>query len=253
MVVTALSGCASITNDSTHPMRVDTRTENGATVTGAPCTANNDYGQVAFRSGETVQIRRSSQDLNITCVQPGQPQANGRAISRANSGMWGNIIIGGGIGAIIDHNKGTAYTYPTWMQLVFGRTFIFDRSAEKEGQPVAGTEPAGSPPLSAQQPVAAPPAVAASAPNTTSTSSVSQSSDAKYAPSVEQGAPKIEPVVPARDAYVAERLARELKCNDGERAKLIGKGPAYESYSFQCTNGETLIMRCELGNCRVLK
>jgi hypothetical protein len=36
--------------------------------------------------------------------------------------------IGGGIGAIIDHNKGTAYTYPTWVQRVF------DRSNENEGQ-----------------------------------------------------------------------------------------------------------------------
>jgi hypothetical protein len=34
----------------------------------------------------------------------------GRAISRANAGMAGNIIFGGGIGAIIDHNKGTAYS-----------------------------------------------------------------------------------------------------------------------------------------------
>ena len=65
----------------------------------------------------------------------------GRAISRANAGMAGNIIFGGGIGAIIDHNKGTAYTYPTWIQLIFGKTLVFDRSAEKDGQPVLGMEP----------------------------------------------------------------------------------------------------------------
>ena len=55
--------------------------------------------------------------------------------------MAGNIILGGGIGAIIDHNKGTAYTYPTWMQLVFGQTLVFDRSDEKDGQPVQGRAP----------------------------------------------------------------------------------------------------------------
>jgi hypothetical protein len=49
-----------------------------------------------------------------------------------------------GLGAIIDHNKGTAYTYPTWVQLVFGKTLVFDRSAEKDGQPVMGAEPVGS-------------------------------------------------------------------------------------------------------------
>lgn len=45
------------------------------------------------------------------------------------------------IGAAIDHSKGTAYTYPTWIQLVFGKTLVFDRSAEKEGFPVVGAEP----------------------------------------------------------------------------------------------------------------
>ena len=59
-------------------------------------------------------------------------------------GLAGNIIFGGGIGAIIDHNKGTAYTYPTWVQLIFGRSLVFDRSAEKEGMPVLGAEPVGS-------------------------------------------------------------------------------------------------------------
>ncbi len=79
--------------------------------------------------------------MDITCVQQGQPDANGRAISRANAGMAGNIIFGGGIGAIIDHNKGTAYTYPTWVQLVFGQTLIFDRRDEKDGAPLAGKTP----------------------------------------------------------------------------------------------------------------
>ena len=79
--------------------------------------------------------------MDITCKDPANPDAVGRAISRANAGLAGNIIFGGGIGAIIDHSKGTAYTYPTWVQLVFGKTLVFDRSEEKDGQPVKGTEP----------------------------------------------------------------------------------------------------------------
>jgi len=154
-----LSGCASVTNDTTHPVKFETKTDAGSLVTGASCKATNDYGQMSFKSGDTVQIRRSSKDLDISCTQPGQPDASARAISRANGGMWGNIILGGGIGAIIDHNKGTAYTYPTWMQLVFGKTLIFDRTAEKEGQPVPGTEPIGGSSTSAT-----PAAAAASAP-----------------------------------------------------------------------------------------
>lgn len=145
-VVVACTGCASVMNDSMHPVKVETKTQTGQLVTGADCKMTNDYGTFSVKSGDTTQVRRSSKDLDIVCRDPQNPDANARAISRANSGMWGNIIIGGGIGAIIDHNKGTAYTYPTWVQLVFGQTLIFDRTAEKEGQPTIGAQPADSTP-----------------------------------------------------------------------------------------------------------
>lgn len=137
----AATGCASIVNESTHPMKVETAKADGKLVAGADCKLTNDYGTMSVKSGDTLQVRRSSQDLDIVCRQADQPDAQGRAISRANAGLAGNIIFGGGIGAIIDHNKGTAYTYPTWVRLVFGKTLVLDRSSEKEGQPVIGTEP----------------------------------------------------------------------------------------------------------------
>lgn len=136
-----LNGCASIVNDSTQPMKLETRTADGKEVQGADCQISNDYGAISAKSGATAQVRRSSKDMDITCKHPANPDAVARAISRANAGLAGNIIFGGGIGAIIDHNKGTAYTYPTWVQLIFGKTLVFDRSNEKDGQPVQGTEP----------------------------------------------------------------------------------------------------------------
>jgi hypothetical protein len=136
-----LSGCASVVNDSTHPLRVETKNSSGETIAGADCRISNDYGAITVKSGDTAQVRRSSKDLDITCKHPQNPDASGRAISRANMGLAGNIIFGGGIGAIIDHNKGTAYTYPSWIQLVFGKSLVFDRSTEKDGQPVPGMEP----------------------------------------------------------------------------------------------------------------
>lgn len=135
------TGCASVVNDSSQPIKVETKTISGEMITGAECTLTNDYGSVNMKSGSTVSVHRSSKDMDITCKNPSNSDANARAVSRANAGMFGNIILGGGIGAIIDHNKGTAYTYPTWVQLVFGKTMIFDRSMEKDGMPVAGTEP----------------------------------------------------------------------------------------------------------------
>jgi hypothetical protein len=141
LCVLALAGCASIVNETTHPIKVETFTPQGQAVAGADCRFTNDYGTSTSKSGETTQVRRSSKDLDIACKHPDNPDAMGRAISRANAGMAGNILFGGGIGAIIDHNKGTAYSYPTWIRLVFGKTLVFDRSDEKQGQPVTGTEP----------------------------------------------------------------------------------------------------------------
>lgn len=144
LVLTAifgLSGCASVMNDSTHPMKVETLGADGKVINGAECKLGNDYGAITVKSGDTAQVRRSSKDMDITCVATELQDAKGRAISRVNGGMFGNIIFGGGIGAIIDHNKGTAYTYPTWVQLIFGQTRVFDRTDEKEGMPVTGRLP----------------------------------------------------------------------------------------------------------------
>ena len=107
----------------------------------------NDFGTITAKSGETTQVRRSSKDLDIICKHPENPDATARAISRANAGMFGNIILGGGIGAIIDHNKGTAYTYPTWVQLEFGKSLVFDRSNEKDGQPAVAIQPPAAGPV----------------------------------------------------------------------------------------------------------
>lgn len=66
--------------------------------------------------------------------------ADRKAISRANGGMLGNIILGGGIGALIDHNRGNAYNYPTWVELITVKALTFDRANEIQGQPVLGID-----------------------------------------------------------------------------------------------------------------
>jgi len=141
----SLVGCASVMNDVTHGVRIDTKTAAGEKIDGAECVASNDSGSTTMKSGTIQAIRRSSKDLEIKCTQKGQPDATGRATSRANAGLAGNIIVGGVIGAVIDHNRGTAYTYPTWIEMVFGQSLVFDRAFEKEGTVlkghVAGTVP----------------------------------------------------------------------------------------------------------------
>ncbi|WP_395350004.1 hypothetical protein [Variovorax sp. UC122_21] len=83
-------------------------------------------------------MRRSGALLNIECTQPGLAPATGQAISRVNTGMVGNILIGGVLGAAIDSGTGAGFNYPSWMQLVFGEVRSFDRSGQTGDQPLAG-------------------------------------------------------------------------------------------------------------------
>lgn len=136
----AMTGCASITNDTAAPVRFETFNAAGVEVKDVECKLENDYGQQIIKTPVTANVRRSSKDLQVTCAKPGETDGRGVAISRANAGMAGNILFGGGIGAIIDHNKGTAYTYPQWVQVVMGKLLTFDRKADVEGQPNKGAE-----------------------------------------------------------------------------------------------------------------
>lgn len=127
------TGCASVTQGTTHSLRIETITEKGEQLDGANCTLRNDQGTTVASSGSSTPVRRSSQDLDVTCTAAGLPDAQARLVSRANAGLAGNILIGGGIGALIDHTSGSAYTYPGWVRLVFGQFHIFDRRDEVEG------------------------------------------------------------------------------------------------------------------------
>lgn len=118
--------------------------------------AQNDRGQWSTMAPGAVSVHRSGENLLINCEKDGEKPGQATVISRANGGMFGNIVFGGGIGAIIDHNKGTAYTYPSWLRIVMGDNLIFDRKNEEENKPMTG--------ISANSPV--PQTTTASAPST---------------------------------------------------------------------------------------
>jgi hypothetical protein len=141
-----LAGCASVVNHASQVVRVDAKTATGETIAGADCVAFNDRGVVKMKSGDPQSIRRSPYNLHVVCTREGLPAALGTATSRANAGMGGNILVGGLVGAAIDHSRGTGYTYPGWVQVVFGEALLFDQWMETAGQPLAGYAAGTEPP-----------------------------------------------------------------------------------------------------------
>lgn len=168
-VLSILTGCASVTHGTTQNVKIETMTSTGKVVDGAKCLVTNDRNDSVMRSGDTVPIRRSSANLNIECSQPGFAPANGQAVSRANVGMAGNILIGGLIGAAVDAGTAAGYNYPSWIQLIFGEVRSIDRSAQTGEGPTAGvrigtTEMAAAPPVAPKAVAVKPPEEARPAP-----------------------------------------------------------------------------------------
>ena len=69
---------------------------------GAWCVLRNDNGTFIVKSTpETITINKSSEDLMVECTKDGHTQTE-KFESSANAAMWGNLIFGGIIGAVVD-------------------------------------------------------------------------------------------------------------------------------------------------------
>lgn len=164
-ITVTMSACASFTHESDQQIHLTTYDQNGAKVKGASCKLSNDFRQSTVDTLGQIRVHRSYTDLLIECKKPGYSDANARVVSRANAGMYGNVLTAG-IGALFDHSTGAAYTYPQQVDLVFGKTLKFDGSHEPEEKIAAATELAKQKdlPANASNELAAAPAAAKPAP-----------------------------------------------------------------------------------------
>lgn len=119
-IFSLLSGCASVTGTPNQSISVQTRGSNGKEIKEAACDLINKRGTWFITTPGTVQIQRSNDDLQITCRKEGFDNGRASVISDTKDSMFGNIVLGGGIGAIVDHNNGSAYEYPSFIQITMG-------------------------------------------------------------------------------------------------------------------------------------
>lgn len=121
VAISALAGgCASITGTNTQSMSVETREQGGTQLTGAACELSNNKGKWFVTTPGSVMIHRSNDDMQVLCNKVGLESGRAAVVSDTKGSMFGNILFGGGIGAIIDHNNGSAYEYPTLVQVLMG-------------------------------------------------------------------------------------------------------------------------------------
>lgn len=121
IAILSLVGCASITGTTNQNISVQTKESTGGELVGASCELINKKGKWFITTPGTVGISRSNDDIQVSCTKDDYLTARQGVVSDTKGMMFGNIIFGGGIDAIIDHNSGAAYEYPAVIQIVMSR------------------------------------------------------------------------------------------------------------------------------------
>lgn len=123
MMVSSMTGCATLTAEGTvQNITVLTYTPDGKTIVGVNCEMTNDEGMWTTVTPNSTMVHRSNRDLKVLCTKDGFSKGFATVVSKAKSNMWGNLVVGGPLGAIIDHNNGSAYAYPTTLKVYMGQS-----------------------------------------------------------------------------------------------------------------------------------
>lgn len=121
LLIILLGGCASVTGSTTQAISIQSRAPNGKEIKEAQCDLVNKRGTYFISTPGTITISRSNDNLIVTCRKDGFDNGRATVVSDTKGSMFGNILLGGGIGAIVDHNNGSAYEYPSFVQVVMGQ------------------------------------------------------------------------------------------------------------------------------------
>lgn len=123
--IVLLTGCSTIVSSNNQSVNVKALHENKE-VNGATCHLQNSKGEWTTVTPQSVNIRKAWADLEVTCRKGA---AVGKRIvkSSAEGSTFGNLIIGGGVGALVDAGTGNGYAYPD--------TFTVDMMGNIAGSP----------------------------------------------------------------------------------------------------------------------
>ncbi|AMO97087.1 hypothetical protein CFter6_4496 [Collimonas fungivorans] len=369
-----LTGCASIVDGTSQVVTVEARNQ-GQLVKGASCKLQNAKGTFYVTAPGTVTIHRSRDDLVVQCDKENIKPGLAKIKSSVKGMTYGNILLGGIVGAIVDQSSGAAFDYPAMVTVLMGENGAPIAPFSPPGVPAApvaptvqgspgrngerqltgkemqqhfsslgtvtGHSPSGAKMLYdvgqggrlevknldkgggtmgayefkeaenqicltiyggsgwrimqdcyrlyqvnagtfamrsatdkyfftydinggggsyAEQPVAAPSATYANAtpatsapPNDTPAPPVPPASAAPL-PVIAVAAPAGLPAEQiGQYSYQSEHLARAQSCSAAPHAILNARGPGFESYTVSCDNGDSLAMRCDFGQCRILR
>ena len=112
LLTLGLVSCASIFSERSQSISVNTGDVGDAT-----CELFNGKGRYIVNSPGTLVIGQSCDDLNYICRKKGYNEIKGTIAFNHKGSTAGNLIIGGGIGYIVDVGTGAACKYPDTISL----------------------------------------------------------------------------------------------------------------------------------------
>jgi hypothetical protein len=143
----SLSGCASIVSGTMQSLSVTT--SGAVDAKGAQCTLVNGKGQWFVTAPGSVTVQRSFSDLVVTCNHETAGSGSFAAKSSTKGMAFGNILLGGFIGAGVDIGTGAAYDYPNVIVVAMGT------APAKSADPAPSVAPAAPAPAASSAEVAA--------------------------------------------------------------------------------------------------
>ena len=118
VLLMTLTGCASITGSKNQPISITAICE-AEQVQAANCTVTNDKGMIYVSTPGTAFVNKSTSDLVVSCTKE-KVQSNPVIVkSSSNANIWGNILLGGPIGAAVDASTGAGFDYPNSVNVTF--------------------------------------------------------------------------------------------------------------------------------------
>ena len=125
-LIVSTSGCAAVTGSTDQTLSVQAFAKDEQ-IQGVMCELENDKGKWFVTTPGTVQIDRSNEDLIVICRKEGHETGTANVVSSAGASVAGNVGLAllvpivGIVGALIDHNSGATYKYPTNIQIRMGQ------------------------------------------------------------------------------------------------------------------------------------
>jgi hypothetical protein len=108
--VILFSACSTIVSSNNQSLTIKALHENNEVV-GTTCKLQNSKGEWTTVTPQSVNVRKSFGDMSINCRKD-KLMGTKVVASSAEGSTFGNILIGGGIGALVDAGTGNGYSYP---------------------------------------------------------------------------------------------------------------------------------------------